>query len=87
MKGLKDVGQYKRVTASGAIVPVGGTLLRFICTTAGTLQITEGVVPAGNDIVSVMTLAANAVVIFHMDCPLGAYAVVGGGLVGTFVAG
>lgn len=82
---VKEVGNYKRMTASGGIVGVGGTVLEFICTTAGTLQITEGVVPAGADIVSQIAVAAGTVYPLGLLCPAGAYAVLGGGAIGTFV--
>lgn len=85
-KGLRDIGQYKRVAASGNIVGVGGQLLRFICTTAGTLQITEGIIAGGADILSAIPVAQGTVLILNIDCPLGAWAVMTGGLIGTFVA-
>jgi hypothetical protein len=85
MKGIKDIGQYKRLAANGAVVPVGGSLLRFVCTTAGTLQLTEGIIAGGADIVSTMAVAAGTVYVFGIDCPLGAYATLAGGAIGTFV--
>lgn len=85
MKGLKDIGQYKPLAASGAIVPLGGTLLRFICSTAGTLQITDGILAGGNTILASTAVAAGSVIVFGMDCPAGAWAVLGGGATGTFI--
>lgn len=85
MADVKDLGQYKRLAASGAVAPVNGTLLRFICTTAGTLQLTEGIVAGGADIVSSFAVAAGSIYAFNLRCPLGAWAVLAGGAIGTFV--
>jgi hypothetical protein len=82
---FKEIGLSKRLAASGAIVPVGGTLLKFICTTTGTLQITEGVTAGGADMVSSMPVAAGSIYLFGFRCPLGAWAVLAGGAIGTFV--
>jgi hypothetical protein len=86
MKGLKDVGQYKRLAANAnaAVAPVQGSLLRFICSVAGTLQVTEGVLAGGADIISTMPVAAGTIYPFQLDCPLGAWAVLAGGAAGTF---
>lgn len=85
MKGIKDLGQYKALAASGAIAPVGGSVLRFICSTAGTLQITEGILAGGATIVASMPVAAGSVYPLLFDAPAGAWAVLGGGATGTFV--
>lgn len=83
---VKEVGNYKRLAASAPIVGNGGTVLEFICTTSGTLQITEGSTGAGNDIVSQIAVTAGVVYPLGIICPLGAYAVLGGGAVGTFIS-
>jgi hypothetical protein len=85
MKGMKDIGQYKALGASGAIAPVGGSVLRFICSTAGTLTITEGIVGGGATIVASMPVAAGSVYPMLFDCPAGAFATLAGGATGTFV--
>lgn len=82
---VKELGQYKRMAASGAVAPAGGSLLEFICTTAGTLQITEGIVGGGADIVSQIAVTAGAIYPLGFRCPAGAYAVLGGGAIGTFI--
>jgi hypothetical protein len=82
---VKEVGAYKRMIASGGIVGVGGTVLAFICTTTGTLQLTEGTVGGGADIVSQIAVNAGTVYPLGFVCPAGAYAVLGGGAIGTFV--
>lgn len=82
---VQEVGDHKRMAASGTIVSSGGIVLGFLCTTAGTLQITEGIAAGGSDIVSSLTLAAGAFIPLGFACPNGAYAVLGGGCVGTFI--
>lgn len=81
---VNEVGPYKHMAASGAIVGAGGAILQFLCTTAGTLQITEGTIAGGADIVSQISVVAGTPYPLGMLCPLGAYAVLGGGAVGTF---
>jgi hypothetical protein len=51
--------RYKRMTATGKIVSEGGSLGGFLCTTGGTVQITEGEVTGGADIVSSLTVVAG----------------------------
>lgn len=82
---VKEIGQYKRFAASGNVVGVGGTLLEFICTTTGTLQLTEGIIAGGADIVSQIPVTAGTVYPFGFRCPLGVWAVLAGGAIGTFV--
>jgi hypothetical protein len=82
---VKELGQYKRMAASGNVVLAGGTLLEFICTTSGTLQLTEGIIAGGADIVSQIPVTAGVVYPFGIRCPLGVWAVLGGGAIGTFV--
>jgi hypothetical protein len=82
---VQELGRYKRMTASGQIVPRNGSVLAFLCTTAGTLQITEGVEPGGSDIVSSLTMTAGTFYPLGFEAPLGAYAVLGGSAVGTFI--
>jgi hypothetical protein len=82
---VKEVGAYSRLTASGLVVAAGGTLLSFICTTAGTLKISEKTDGSGPDIVSQISVSAGVVYPFGFRCPNAAYATLGGGAAGTFV--
>lgn len=80
---VKEVWTYKRMAASGQLAPRGGKVAGFFCTTAGTLQITEGETSGGDDIVSSFSVAAGTWYPFPFDLPEGAWAVMTG-CVGTF---
>lgn len=73
-----------RLAASGAVRTTAVTLGGFLCTTAGTLQLRNG--PTGSDtvIVSSMPVAAGVFYPLPFKFPLGLYADLGGGAVGTF---
>lgn len=74
----------KRMAASGMLVPAGSAVGGFLCTTAGTLQITAGEVSGGADIVSSFAVTAGTYYALKMYMETGAYAVLGGGAIGTF---
>jgi hypothetical protein len=83
MSDMTHVGQFKAMAASGAVVAPGGTMLRFICSTAGTLQLTE--TNGGATILAVTAVAAGQVITLGLRCPNGCTATLAGGATGTFV--
>ena len=82
---VRELYRPKRMTASGTLVAIGGAVGGFLCTTAGTLQITAGEAAGGSDIVSSITVTAGQYYPMGFFCETGAYAVLGGGAVGTFL--
>jgi hypothetical protein len=82
---VREIYTPKRMTANGMIVPIGGQIGGFFCTTAGTLQITVGEASGGADMISSFSVAAGTMYPFNLYCETGAYAVLGGGAVGTFL--
>lgn len=82
----KSLFRAKYMTASGTVCPGGssGKIGYFICTTGGTLVLTDGIAAGGATILASLTLAAKDRVELMLDCPNGAYATLGGGCVGTF---
>lgn len=77
MSNVREVWGYKRMTASGQLVTMGGEIAGFFCTssTAGTLQITSGEASGGADIVSSFPVEAGVWYPLPFRCPDGAYAV------------
>lgn len=80
---VREVYTPKRMTASGTLVSFRGEVGGFFCTTAGTLQITEGVDPGGVDILSSFSVTVGSYYPLGFRCHLGAYAVLTTA-VGTF---
>lgn len=81
---VREIFIPRRLTASGTLLQEAGQIGGFFCTTAGTLQITSGGAAGGSDIVSSFSVTAGTYYPLPFDCPSGAYAVLGGGAVGTF---
>jgi hypothetical protein len=81
---VQNAGTYKQMSASGILVPRGGLVERFICTTNGTVTLTEGNVAGGTSILAALTVVAGTTYNFGFRCPNGAYATLSSA-VGTFV--
>lgn len=83
MAQVQELFVYKRLSAASTTLfgrNTGGALSGFLCTTAGTLQITDA---DSADIVSSLSLTAGQFVNFPCTCPNGATVALGGGCVGT----
>lgn len=83
MQGVREHWNYKKMSASGQLVSRNGQIAGVLCTTGGTIAISEGEVSGGTNIIATMTLAAGWTPI-PFKFPVGAYVTIGGGFVGTF---
>lgn len=83
---MKTLFKYKPMSASGTITKndAASKIGFFLCTTGGTLAISEGEASGGATIVASLTLTAGQRVELMINTPLGAYATLGSGCVGTF---
>jgi hypothetical protein len=79
MGNVMEMYSPRRLAASGKIVDIHGQgVSGFFCTTGGTLQITEGEVTGGADIISAFTVVAGTFYPLGFFARKGAYAVLGG---------
>jgi hypothetical protein len=83
---VQNAGTYKHVAAagSGMLVTPGGVIERYVCTTNGTIAISEGVASGGATILATLSVVAGTTYNFGFRCPRGAYVTVSSA-VGTFV--
>lgn len=72
---VKEIWTPKPMTASGKLVEAGRHIGGFLCTTAGTLQITAGETSGGADIVAVFDVTEGTYYPLPFYCASGAYAV------------
>lgn len=84
MGQVREVWKPKALSASGMIVERGRAMGGFLCTTAGTLQVTAGEASGGATIVASFAVSAGTWYPLPFYCQDGAYAVLGGGAAGTF---
>lgn len=83
---VQEVWSPKKMSASGTVVPRGGSLAGVFCTTAGTVEISDGVDAGGTNVVASFTAVAATWYPLPFKFDRGAYATLGGGFVGTFGA-
>lgn len=81
---VQELFDYKRMTASGPLFVGNGQLGGFLCTTAGSVQVTE---TGGTDIVSTIAVTVGQYVSMPFSCGAGASCVLSGGCIGTFAIG
>lgn len=81
---VREIWKPRRLAASGMAVERNRSMGGFFCTTAGTLQITDGETSGGADLVSQFAVTAGNWYPLPFATQNGAYAVLGGGAVGTF---
>lgn len=81
---VQEIFRYQQMSASGMLVATNGSLGGFLCTTAGTLQITAGTASGGADIVKTFDVVEGSWYPLPFKCPTGAYAVLAGSAEGTF---
>jgi hypothetical protein len=81
---VREVYSPLRLSASGTICQERGLIGGFLCTTSGTLQITDGVNAGGADIISSIPVSAGVYYPLGIRCKNGAWAVLGTGAIGTF---
>lgn len=72
----------KALAATGAVFSGPGGLIGFLCTTAGTLQVSDG--SGGTSIIEVFDVAEGGWYPMPFTFVNGAYATLGGGAQGTF---
>lgn len=72
---VQEIFRHKLMTASGILVGPNGSVGGFLCTTAGTLSITSGILSGGADIVKTFDVAEGSWYPLPFKFPLGAYAV------------
>lgn len=71
---VREVWSPLKLAASGTCCPVGGSLGGFLCTTAGTLAISEGVDSGGNEIVEAFDVAEGSYYPLPFKMDRGGYA-------------
>lgn len=84
---VNETYSAKALAASGAILGTnGGVLGGFFCTTAGTLQLNEGIAGAGALVVASFAVAVGVFYTLPFNFPPGVacYATLAGGAAGTF---
>jgi hypothetical protein len=81
---VREVYTPYRMAASGVICGFRGCIGGFLCTTSGTLQITDGMTAGGPDVLSSISVTAGTYYPLGFRCHNGAWAVLGTGAIGTF---
>lgn len=87
MADVQEVFGYKQMAVSGVLLSTaGGRLGGFLCTTAGTVKISEGIAGAGATVVDTTAVAAGTFLPMPFGFPPGTavYATLAGGATGTF---
>lgn len=84
---VKEIWEPKPMAASGTLALANSNIGGFLCTSAGTLQVTVGIVSGGADMVAVFDVAEGSYYPLPFKAVTGAYAVLGGGAAGTFAVG